>query len=455
MDRTLLRPWTRAALAHVLWLVLAAPAIAQTQADLFDETLLHDLQLAVNERDWETLRTEADQDTYYPADLRWGAITARNVGIRSRGAGTRNGIKPGLRIDFNRYLNDQTFLGLKALVLDNSYTDPSTMREVLSMKLFARMGMPAPRETHVRLFVNGAYAGLYVLIEPIDRTFVDRVFGAREAEAEDGGYLYEFQWVREYGFEYLGTALEPYAELFEPKTHETDAASRLYQPLEALARAINDTPLERLEQDAGTLIDLAQVVRFVALQHLVAEIDGFVGNWGMSNFYLYRFGDGRPAQLVPWDADHAFWVADMSVDERLETNVLTRRLMAIPSLRALYLETLAAGAAAMAEPGPAGEPWLDAEADRLARKVAAAVAADPVSPFTFEDYAGNVANLRALLQTRPAYVACAAAVAAGASTQACTAPSPAGAGPLTARDAPSAWRPNPAPASGSSRPVAR
>ena len=289
-------------------LLAAAPALAQTQDDLFNDTAVQEIQLTVSSRDWEALKARADENTYYAADLRWRGVTVRNVGIRSRGTGSRNGVKPGLRIDMNRYV-DQDFLGLRALVLDNAYTDPSSLREVLSMKLFARAGLPAPREVHARLFVNNEYAGLYIAVEPIDRMFVTRVFGDAEGNVENGGFLYEYTWVREYGFEYLGPALEPYAEIFEPRTRETDAVSRLYQPLETLTRAVNDTPPDRLDQAVGALLDLPAFVRFLAVQQVAAEIDGFVGNWGMSNFYLYRFRDGRPAQVLPWDADHAFWAA--------------------------------------------------------------------------------------------------------------------------------------------------
>ena len=53
----------------------------------------------------------------------------RNVGIRSRGMGSRSGIKPGLRVDFDRYTTDQKFLGLKSFILRNNTQDASNMRE--------------------------------------------------------------------------------------------------------------------------------------------------------------------------------------------------------------------------------------------------------------------------------------------------------------------------------------
>ena len=298
------RAWLAQTLVCALLSAAAAPALAQTQADLFNDSTVQDIHLTVSSRDWEALKAHADENTYYAADLRWRGVTVRNVGIRSRGAGTRNGVKPGLRVDMNRYV-DQNFLGLRALVLDNAYTDPSALREVLAMKLFARAGLPAPREAYARLLVNNEYAGLYIVVEPLDRTFVTRVFGGAEGNVENGGFLYEYTWVREYGFEYLGPALDavrgalraPHAR---DRRHLAACISRS-KPLRAL---INDTPPDRLEQALGALLDLPALVRFLAVQRVAGEIDGFVGNWGMSNFYLYRFRDSRPAQVLPWDADH-------------------------------------------------------------------------------------------------------------------------------------------------------
>jgi hypothetical protein len=393
-----------------VWLV-AVPAVAQSQEELFDDSVLHDLQLTVSERDWNDLKAHADQDTYYTADLRWRGVTVRNIGIRSRGNSSRNSVKPGLRLDMNRYI-DQEFLGLRALVLDNGYTDPSTLREALGMKVFARAGVPATREAYARLFVNNEYAGLYVMVEPIDRAFITRMFGGDEGNVENGGYLYEYSWVREYHFEYLGPALEAYAEIFEPETRETDAAFRLYQPLEVLARAISETPGEQFESTVGALIDLPALVKFLAVQTTTGEIDGFVGNWAMSNFYLYRFRDGRPAQILPWDADHSFWAIDDSIDVRLDTNLLVSRAMGVPALRRLYLETLIATAQTITEaPDAGGRGWLEREVDRLSALVGDAVAADAVAPFTFAEFDGNVRSLRSFLRARPAYVACAARAA--------------------------------------------
>ncbi|MBI2833799.1 MAG: CotH kinase family protein, partial [Acidobacteria bacterium] len=148
----------RAALAPLvaaaLWAACASQVAAQTQNDFFDDTTLQEVRLVISSRDWQTLRAHADEDTYYPADLTWRGVTVRNAGIRSRGSGTRSDVKPSLKVDINRYRSNQQFLGLKGFILKNMLTDASLLRERLTMKMFARMGIPAPREAHARLYVN-------------------------------------------------------------------------------------------------------------------------------------------------------------------------------------------------------------------------------------------------------------------------------------------------------------
>ena len=116
----------------------------------FDDTVLHEIRLAINSKDWDTLKTNYLANDYYPADFRWGSHIVRNVGIRSRGNGSRSGVKPGLRVDFDRYTSDQKFLGLKSFVLRNNTQDQSNMHERLSMLFFRRDGRRAHRAKRTR-----------------------------------------------------------------------------------------------------------------------------------------------------------------------------------------------------------------------------------------------------------------------------------------------------------------
>ena len=121
-------------LAHVALAVLVwssdRPIEAQSGAGLFDRETLHDLRLYVNSKDLAQLRARWAEDVYFPADLVWRDIRVRNVGIRSRGLGSRNPTKLALHVSMNRYTPSQSFQGLRSLILDNLWEDAAMMRRL-------------------------------------------------------------------------------------------------------------------------------------------------------------------------------------------------------------------------------------------------------------------------------------------------------------------------------------
>ena len=79
-----------AGLLAFLLLLRAGSVGAQTASTLFDDSALHTLQIAIHSRDWDRLRSTYLENDYYPADLTWNGIRVTNVGVRSRGRGTRS-----------------------------------------------------------------------------------------------------------------------------------------------------------------------------------------------------------------------------------------------------------------------------------------------------------------------------------------------------------------------------
>ena len=44
----------------------------------------------------------------------------------------------------------------------------------------------------------------------------------------------------------------------------------------------------------------------MAIEVFIADYDGFIGNYGINNFYVYRFDNQKRFQLIPWDKSEAF-----------------------------------------------------------------------------------------------------------------------------------------------------
>ena len=393
----------------VLALSCALPAAAQTTDDLFNPESVQRIELWLNSSDWAKLKASFQENTYYPADLTWNGQTVRNVGIRSRGLGSRSATKPGLRVDFDRYASGQQFLGLKSFVLDNLTQDPSGIKETVAMRFFARLGIPAPRETHAQVFVNGAYAGLYGLVESVDKTMMGRVFGSIGDNVQNDGYLFEYNYVLDqpWRFGYEGADLAPYQARFDIKTNESHAASLIWGPIEELVRLVNDTPATGFEAAVQPRLDLAAFVRYIAAQNFIAQNDGFNGYAGMNNFYLYRLEDSAQHVFIAWDEDNGFLAPEFSITDRHDENVLTRKTLELGDYRARYFDVLAEAAAS-------AEAWLRQEMQRQADLVRDAMLADTNKPYSNAEHEAERERLLAFPDARITFVRCEIAKQTGA-----------------------------------------
>ncbi|MCS7316452.1 MAG: CotH kinase family protein [Bryobacterales bacterium] len=395
---------------------------AETPSRLFDDSTLQDVHLFVDRADWQKLRDNYLLDTYYPAKFVWNDIELPRVGIRSRGSGSRSPYKPNLLVAFNRYDANQRLFGLASVVLKANNQDASLLREVLAMKLFRRMGLPAPLEAPARLYVNGEFFGAYTLVESIDEAFLMRNFG------EDSGYLYDWQEdrINGYRFEYLGPDPSLYVPtLWDPKTRKSnpDAAN-----IVAMVRAVNEVSDAGFLETVSRYIDLKQFVIYLATENFLADCDGFVGQvFGMNNMYWYRFAAGDPFVLIPWDKDGTFDWPGNSVFQGVEENVLARRALQVPQLRKLYLEALVK--ASQLAGGPGG--WLEQELDRLYDQVREIAHADPhkqcmvqgsIVSCTGEDFERGIAWLRGFVRARAEFVLEEAAAAGYSAAEAESAP---------------------------------
>jgi spore coat protein CotH len=390
--------------------VIAPPPLHLDGTDaLFNDAVVHDIYLRVNETDWQTLKARYLDNTYYPADVAIDDVIVRNVGIKSRGSGSRSGTKPGLKIDFSQYVSGQQLFSLKALVLRNNTQDPSNLRERLSMLLYARLGLPAPREVFARFWVNKKYAGLYTIVEPLDKSFLQRVFG------ESDGYLYSYDYPNNaapFYFENRGSDPSLYVPTpFSPETRSSDP-----QP-EVIARwidAINESSDAAFRDAIAPYVDLPAFVRFVAIEAFLADDDGVLGNWGMNNFYSYRRQDQSRFTLLPWDKSDAFIVGpDASVWHNIadvppaQQNRLMMRALALPDVRAAFVTALRDCVATTTAPDPAtpGAPgWLESEILREYGQIRSLALADTVKPFTNDQFEQSVQSLIDFARRRAAYV---------------------------------------------------
>lgn len=316
-------------------------------APVYDLKTVRTLFLEFESADWEKeLGDFYHTDVEVPAKLIVDGKTYTDVGVRYRGASSYFTVGEGrkrslnLSLDFAR--KDQRLGGVRTLNLLNSHTDPTYLRTVLYYQA-ARDYLPAPQANHVRLVINGESWGIYVNAEQFNSDFVHAHFGTREGarwkvpgSPRGNG-----------GLSYLGEQTTPYRRHYEIKSADKPES---WTKLIHLCRVLSETPIPDLEKALEPILDIDGTLRFLALENVFINCDGY---WIRSSDYnLYLDTQGR-FHLIPHDANETFrspegpgWRGDEGSGP-LELSPfagsddankpLLSRLLAVPNLRSRYL----------------------------------------------------------------------------------------------------------------------
>jgi len=329
---------------------------------------------------------------------------APQAAIESHGKGSRSNFKASFKIDFSRYESRNNFLGLRYLILRADTQDPSLMHERVAMTFFRKLGIPAPREVHTRLYINDQYAGLYTIVEAVDPIFTQQNLG------ESSGYLYAYEWIMPWSFADLGPDPSKYSPLpFKP---ENNLIYPVVEPIIEMVRTINQAPDAQFSSVVSQYIDLKAFFKEIAAENFVAEQDGIIGGYLLNNFFLYRFGGTLRSIFLPWDKSNSFWQIDWPIFHNFSSNVLTwRSLAAAPDLIAFYRSALQQ--AVDVAGGPGG--WLEQEITKEYQQIRQAAYDDPfklgdkfatgtLRPVSNDDFDAEAAYLIQFARQRSAFV---------------------------------------------------
>jgi spore coat protein H len=368
----------------------AAPrtVTASGRADpMFSQTVLHEVRIVIDPADWEALRENYRENQYYAANISIDREVVEQVGIRSRGDGSRDPTKPGLKVDFNKYVKSQEFHGYKTLVIDNITQDASLLRERLAYAAYEAMGIAAPQIAHCRLTVNDEYWGVYALIEPISKPFLMNRF------REESGNLFDYEYSFDWDFSFLGDDTNEYVPLpFQPETNEDKLDA---EALVDFVRTANEAPAEGFAATISRFMDVDQFLTYVATENALAERDGFVGDYGVNNFYLYQYGNSTRFVWIPWDKDTAFIGGQWPLLYNLDTNVLTGKLMADPAKQKVYRDAVVRAVRTAVNPR-----FLGPRLDQAYQQIRAAALADTKKPHQNDEFESDVQFLRAVIADR-------------------------------------------------------
>ena len=201
--------------------------------------------------------------------------------------------------------------------LHSSYDEPgpeSYTREVLASRAMRKAGIAAAVADHVVLYQNGAFYGLYVLVENIDGAFLQR-----NGLDRSGALLKAVHW-KYSNLRPLASGDKPcrfapdweksYGACPEVYRYSGQDASKASAAHDALGSFIGS--LHAVNTDTSSLfnsVDMDAVIKEMALQTTLLNQDRCT-----KNFYMYQSPASRTWRRIPWDLEDS-----MSTDYRSGT----------------------------------------------------------------------------------------------------------------------------------------
>ena len=271
--------------------------------DIFPTDRVLDVQITIDEEDWDTIRhqsrnfasaldvrrkTEPIESpyTYVDASVTIDGVSFPEVGIRKKGfLGSQNAFRPSLKIKLNHVDKKESIEGLTNLTLNNNQQDHSLVSQFMGYALFNAAGSPAPRCAYAKVTVNGINLGVYSHVESIRNPLLRRAFG------NDRGSLYEGPYVDFY---------EGWLGSFEFKRgKEKPGREKIEQLIDVLKGEDED-----MENSIGELVDLDSFYTYWAVEGLLGFWDGYSGN--NNNFFMYLNPETDRFHFIPWGADSLF-----------------------------------------------------------------------------------------------------------------------------------------------------
>jgi spore coat protein H len=293
----------------LLFLTIFSSASAQPDfppnAPLFDSAVVARVDITVNPDTLEWLYDNVDSDIEFHAVFNFnnGTIneTVDNIGFRLRGNTSRYSQKKSFKVSFNTFEPGRKFYGIEKMNLNGEHNDPSITRSRICWEWLRECNVPAPRATHVEVYINGDYFGLYIMVEHVDEEFVKSRFD------NDDGNLYQCLYPAD--LKYLGSNPDLYKftsgdrRAYQLKTNEEYDN---YSDLAHFIDVLNNTPLSELECELEKIFNLNDYLKVIALDVVTSNWDGYIYN--KNNFYLYHNTETGRFEYIPYDVDNTFGI---------------------------------------------------------------------------------------------------------------------------------------------------
>ena len=156
---------------------------------LFDTSRVHTIEIVID--DWYAFLETCESEEYSVCAVVIDNESVKNVAIRGKGNTSLSTVRTlgserySFKIEFDHFQSGKSYHGLDKLSLNNIIQDNTYMKDYLSCRLMAAFGVTAPLCSFVYITVNGEDWGLYLAVEGVEDSFLERNYG------RDAGELYK------------------------------------------------------------------------------------------------------------------------------------------------------------------------------------------------------------------------------------------------------------------------
>lgn len=348
---------------------LAAAREPDYASDLFDTSVVHTLDITME--DWDDFLETCENEAYALCSVTIDGETLSDIGIRAKGNTSLSSVKQygndrySFKLEFDHYQDGRTFQGLDKLSLNNIIQDNTYMKDYLCYRMMDLFGVDAPLCSYVNITVNGEDWGLYLAVEAVEDSFLDRNYGGGQGElykpdstdmGGGKGMGGDFEMPEDFDPTELDLPEDLDPEDFEPSDLDrenfdpsqmegmtppdgdqrdgagggpggegfsmgSDDVKLLYtdDDYDSYANIFDNAKTDVTDADKTRLIaslktlnegtdiesvvDTEEVMRYFVVHNFVCNFDSYTGSM-IHNYYLYE--EDGVLSMIPWDYNLAF-----------------------------------------------------------------------------------------------------------------------------------------------------
>jgi hypothetical protein len=357
---------------------------------VFPKDKVIDVKVTIDEAALQDILNHAAAEEIKPASVEYNGIRLTNIGFRTKGNLSLMSVvnsdsdRYSFKLHLDEYISSQTLYGVRSINLNNSYSDPTYMREVLAYELAEQMGLPTPKYSYVNLIINDELWGLYLAVEQIGASYLERQFG------DSTGSLYKAIQGAGTELAWVDDSRESYSGLVQKSDHADE---------EALIHMIYEL---NNGSDYEQVLDVENVLNYIALNVVTNNSDSYLGQ-NKHNYYLYE--RNGIFSILPWDYNMAFggmggmrfggrggrFGGNMSVYDPAGglNRPLVDKLLAVPAYLELYT-----GYVRDALEGYLATDQFDRRVDEWADLIRDDVKRDPRPFYGYEQFESGIESLK-------------------------------------------------------------